>query len=430
MRAGSATTAHFARGASWPETCSQPPTMGTPPTCARTLSLLGALLLLSATAPASRAAPGDISTVAGGAGSGSALLLGQTPMGVAISVPLVYVADAPRGVIRRIDTTTGVETVVAGSGASGFAGDGGPATAAELNYPTGVALDAAGDLFIADRASCVVRKVTATTGTISTVAGTGGVCGFAGDGGAAKAAQLNYPTGVAVDGAGNLFIADSGNCVIRKVATTGKISTVAGTGGACGFAGDGGAGTAAQLNSPMDVALDPTGNLFIADTHNCRIRQVAATAHTLSTLAGNGTASFGGDGGAATVAELSFPADVVLGGSGDLFVVDQANCVIRKVGAVTGTISTVAGTGGTCDFAGDGGPATAAALSLPAGAAFDGAGDLIIADQSNCVIRKVHMATGTISTVAGTGGACGFAGDGGPAAAAELYLPRSEERRV
>src|SRR5437762_2485230 len=423
MRAGRATTGHFARGASWPETCSQPPTMGTPTTCARALSLLGALLLLSATAPASRAAPGDISTVAGGAGSGSALLLGQTPMGVAISVPLVYVADAPRGVIRRIDTTTGVETVVAGHGASGFAGDGGPATAAELSYPTGVALDTAGDLFIADQDNSVVRKVDGTTGAISTVAGTAGSCCSAGDGGAATAAELYHPAGVALDGAGNLFIADSGNCVLRKVATTGKISTVAGTGGACGFAGDGGAATAAQLNSPMDVALDSTGNLFIADAYNFRIRQVGATSHKMSTLAGNGTASFGGDGGAATVAELSFPADVVLGGSGDLFVVDQGNCVIRKVGAVTGTISTVAGTGGTCDFAGDGGPATAAALSFPAGAAFDGTGDLIIADQSNCVIRKVNMTTGTISTVAGTGGACGFAGDGGPAAAAELYLP-------
>src|SRR5438128_2239159 len=512
--------------------------MGTPTTCARTLSLLGALLLLSATAPASRAAPGDISTVAGGAGSGSALLLGQSPMGVAISVPRVYVADAPRGVIRRIDTTTGIETVVAGNGASGFAGDGGPATAAELSYPTGVALDtagdlfiadqdnsvirkvdgttgaistvagmagmfdftgdggpatvaalnhpagvaldgvgnlfiadsgncvvrkvtatgtistaagtagfcdfagdgglataaalssptgvaldAAGDLFIADSSNCVVRKVTATTGKISTVAGTGGVCGFAGDGGAAKAAQLAYPTGVALDGTGNLFVDESGNCVSRKGATTGKISTVAGTGGACGFAGDGGAATAAQLNSPMDVALDSTGNLFIADAYNFRIRQVGATSHKMSTLAGNGTASFGGDGGAATVAELSFPADVVLGGSGDLFVVDQGNCVIRKVGAVTGMISTVAGTGGTCDFAGDGGPATSAELNFPAGVAFDGAGDLFIADQSNCVIRKVHMTTGAISTVAGTGGACGFAGDGGPATAAELNLP-------
>src|SRR5437762_305100 len=423
MRAGRATTGHFARGASWPETCSQPPTMGTPTTCARTLSLLGALLLLSATAPASRAAPGDISTVAGGAGSGSALLLGQTPMGVAISVPLVYVADAPRGVIRRIDTTTGVETVVAGHGASGFAGDGGPATAAELSYPTGVALDTAGDLFIADQDNSVVRKVDGTTGAISTVAGMAGMFDFTGDGGPATVAELNHPAGVALDGVGNLFIADSGNCVVRKVTATGTISTVAGTGGVCGFAGDGGAATAAQLNSPMDVALDSTGNLFIADAYNFRIRQVGATSHKMSTLAGNGTASFGGDGGAATVAELSFPADVVLGGSGDLFVVDQGNCVIRKVGAVTGTISTVAGTGGTCDFAGDGGPATAAALSFPAGAAFDGAGDLIIADQSNCVIRKVNMTTGTISTVAGTGGACGFAGDGGPAAAAELYLP-------
>src|SRR5439155_1713211 len=286
-----------------------------------------------------------------------------------------------------------------------------------------VALDTAGDLFIADQDSSVVRKVDGTTGAISTVAGVAGMFDFTGDGGPATVAELNHPAGVALDGAGNLFIADSGNCVIRKVATTGKISTVAGTGGVCGFAGDGGAATAARLDSPMDVALDSTGNLFIADAYNFRIRQVGATSHKMSTLAGNGTASFGGDGGAATVAELSFPADVVLGGSGDLFVVDQGNCVIRKVGAVTGTISTVAGTGGTCDFVGDGGPATAAALSFPAGAAVDGTGDLIIADQSNCVIRKVNMTTGTISTVAGTGGACGFAGDGGPAAAAELYLP-------
>src|SRR5437870_4872111 len=182
--------------------------MGTPTTCARTLSLLGALLLLSATAPASRAAPGDISTVAGGAGSGSALLLGQSPMGVAVSGSRVYVADAPRGVIRRIDTTTGVETVVAGNGASGFAGDGGPATAARLSGPSGVAVAGAGDRFYAAGANCVVRRGTATTGAISTVAGGGGVCGFAGDGGPAKVAELNYPTGVALDAAGNLLIAD------------------------------------------------------------------------------------------------------------------------------------------------------------------------------------------------------------------------------
>src|SRR5207244_12255550 len=159
----------------------------------RPLSLLAALLVLPATPPASRAAPGDSSTLAGGAGSGSALLLGQSPMGVAVAGSPVYVADAPRRVIRRIDTTTGVETVVAGNGASGFAGDGGPATAAELNYPTGVALDTAGDLFIADQDSSVVRKVDGTTGAISTVAGMAGMFDFTGDGGPATQAELNHP---------------------------------------------------------------------------------------------------------------------------------------------------------------------------------------------------------------------------------------------
>src|SRR5439155_1666719 len=157
----------------------------------------------------------------------------------------------------------------------------GPATAAELNFPAGAAFDGTGDLIIADQSNCVIRKVQMTTGTISTVAGTGGACGFAGDGGPATAAELYLPAGVALDVAGNLFIADTGNGVIRKVAAaTGVISTVAGIGGACGFAGDGGAATAAELNVPMGFAFDATGKLFVADSNNERIRRVEATTTT------------------------------------------------------------------------------------------------------------------------------------------------------
>src|SRR5207247_823068 len=178
--------------------------------------------------------------------------------------------------------TTGTISTVAGTGgACGFAGDGGPATAAELYLPAGVALDVAGNLFIADQDNFVIRRVDAATHQISTVAGTPGISGFAGDGGPATAAELSTTTGVALDGAGNLFIADSGNCVIRKVAAaTGAISTVAGIGGACGFAGDGGASTAAELNVPMGFAFDATGKLFVADSSNERVRRVEATTTT------------------------------------------------------------------------------------------------------------------------------------------------------
>src|SRR5438093_706046 len=296
-------------------------------------------------------------------------------------------------------------STLAGNGTASFGGDGGGATLAELSFPAAVGLSGARDLFVVDDGNCVVRKVGAATGTISTVAGTGGTCDFAGDGGPATAATLNAHAGAASDGTADHLVADQSNCVIRKVhMTTGTISTVAGTGGACGFAGDGGPATAAELYLPAGVALDVAGNLFFADKDNFVITRVDATTHQISTLAGTrGISGFAGDGGPATAAELSNTTGVALDGAGNLFIADTGNCVIRKVVAATGAISTVAGIGGACGFAGDGGAATAAELNLPMDVVLDGAGDLFIADSGNCVIREVAAATGAISTVAGIG---------------------------
>ena len=334
------------------------------------------------------------------------------PTGVALDgAGNLYIADLRNDRIRKVDSA-GVISTVAGDGTGGYRGDGGPATAAQLNRPTGVALDGAGNLYITDRVNHRIRKVDAA-GVISTVAGAGRG-GYRGDGGPAVAAQLNYPTGVALDGAGNLYIADWGNDRIRKVDSAGVISTVAGG----GSGGDGGPATAALLNLPGDVALDGAGNLYIADTLNNRIRKVDA-AGVISTVAGDGTRGYGGDGGPATAAQLTFPYGVAPDGSGNLYIVDSSNQRIRKVDAA-GVITTVAGDG-TRGYGGDGGPATAALLNFPGGVALDGAGNLYIADSSNDRIRKVDAA-GVISTVAGDG-TYGFGGDGGPATAAQLNLP-------
>jgi sugar lactone lactonase YvrE len=258
-----------------------------------------------------------------------------------------------------------------------------------------VALDAAGNLYIADTSNQRIRKVDAS-GTISTVAGNGS-SGFSGDGGAATLAQLNFPQGVALDAAGNLYIADLSNQRIRKVDASGTISTVAGN-GTQGFSGDGAAATLAQLTIPQGVALDAAGNLYIADRNNQRIRKVDASG-TISTVAGNGTFGFSGDGGAATLAQLWNPRAWRW--------MRRATCTsrmgnqrIRKVDA-SGTISTVAGNG-ALGFSGDGGAATLAQLIGPQGVALDAAGNLYIADTNNQRIRKVD-ASGTISTVAGNG---------------------------
>ena len=406
---------------------------------------------------------GVISTVAGTgtagfSGDGGAATSAQlsNPQDVALDAAgNLYIADVNNNRIRKVDSSGNISTV-AGGGSS--LGDGGAATAAQLGAPRSVALDGAGNLYIADWSDHRIRKVD-SSGNISTVAGTG-TQGFSGDGAAATAAQLNSPWDVAVDGSGNLYIADRNNNRIRKVNSAGNISTVAGTGTA-GFSGDGAAAVAAQLQSPQGVALDGAGNLYIADAGNHRIRKVDSSGN-ISTVAGNGTASFGGDSGAATAAQLSDPSGgVALDGAGNLYIVDRGNDRIRKVDSAgvistvagrerlsnpqdvaldgsgnlyiadmgnhrihkvnsAGVISTVAGSG-TAGFSGDGGAATAAQLNQPRGVAPDGAGNLYIADSNNQRIRKVDS-DGNISTVAGDG-MIGSGGDGGPATAARLGYP-------
>ena len=338
------------------------------------------------------------------------------PRGVAVDgAGNLYIADTSNDRIRKVDST-GTITTIAGTGRFGFSGDGGLAVGAELYNPAGVAVDGAGNLYIADTFNHRIRKVD-STGTITTIAGTW-ERGFSGDGGPATAARLAFPRGVAVDGAGNVYIAAYGNKRIRKLDSTGTITTIAGTGGR-GFSGDGGPAVEAELRNPSGVAVDGAGNLYIADTVNHRIRKVDSTG-TITTVAGTGQYGFGGDGGPATAVRLAYPDDVAVDGAGNLYIAESSDDRVRKVDS-TGTITTIAGTG-RFGFRGDGGPAVKADLFNPSGVAVDGAGNLYIADVSNHRIRKVDS-TGTITTIAGTGGS-GFSGDGGPAVEAKLYNPR------
>ena len=325
----------------------------------------------------------------------------------------LYIVDSGNHRIRRVDST-GMITTIAGNGELGFSGDGGPAVAAHLLYPTGIAVDGAGNLYIADTDNHRIRRVD-RSGTITTIAGTGEQ-GYSGDNGPAVEAQLAYPHGMTVDGAGNLYVADNWNSRIRRIDATGVIITIAGIGGS-GFSGDGGPAVAAQLNLPQGVAVDGTGNLYIADTDNHRIRQVVPSG-TITTIAGTGGSGFSGDGGPAAVAQLNSPSGVAVDGAGNLYIADRENHRIRRIDS-SGTIATVAGTG--MGFSGDGGPAIAAQLNAPAGVAVDGAGNLYIADYYNRRIRRVD-ASGIIATIAGTGRS-GFSGDGGPAFTAQLAAP-------
>jgi sugar lactone lactonase YvrE len=327
----------------------------------------------------------------GGAASTAEL---SWPRGVSLDAGgNLYIADTSNDRIRRVDAASGIVTTVVG-GTQGSSGDGGPAISAELSYPEGVTSDAAGNLYIADTLNNRIRKVDAATGIITAVAGNG-TGGFGGDGGLATNALLDVPAAVALDTSGDIYVADTGNNCIRRVdAITGIIITVAGDGNA-GFSGDGGPATKAELTTPFGIAVDASGNLYIPG--DLRIREVSAATAIITTIAGNGIQGYSGDGGPAVDAEFWDTEGVTVDTSGNLYIADTADGTIRRVSAATGIIITVAGDG-VDGYGGDGGPTTSAELHYPEDAALDGAGNLYIADTWNNRVRVVRPNTPEITT--------------------------------
>lgn len=366
------------------------------------------------------------------------------PQGITANL---YIADTGNNLIRQGTTP------MAGNGSAAFAGDNGPATLASFSGGAGVVMDQAGNMYIADGGDNRIRKVD-TSGNITTYAGNG-TAGYSGDGGPALAASMNGPGRLAIDAAGNLYIAEGGNAIIRKVDASGNISTVAGNGTICRqpappgselgqvycYTGDGGPAISASLGQLSGVALDGADDVYISDSGNNLILRVDAVTGTITTMAGNGTICYNtpptatgplsntcfsgpggmatsGDGGLATSATLFQPQGIVLDGAGNLYIADQGNSRIREVSG--GIITTVAGNG-TYGYSGDGGPATNASFYQPPCVTVDAYGNLFMADTSNQRARKVGT-NGTITTVAGNGTA-NYSGDGGPATNAAFYAP-------
>jgi hypothetical protein len=318
------------------------------------------------------------------------------PYGVTSSPAGPVIADAGSGRVFRA-RPSGRLSIVAGTGEAGFSGDGEPAVEAQLQYPTGITRTADGGFLVADNGNHRIRRISPAL-QITTVAGVGTV-GFSGDGGPATAAELAYPGGVAPTRSGGFLVADTGNHRVRRVSPSGRIKTVAGVGNK-GFSGDGGPADRAELDSPTDLAVTKRG-LLIADSGNHRIRRVSNSGR-ITTVAGTGTQGFSGDGGPATVAELHSPADVAPLASGGFLIADTGNARIRRVSR-RGVISTVAGTRSP-GFSGDGRPATAAQLASPSGVTAQRGRGILIADTGNNRIRRVSR-SGIISTVGGCGDA-------------------------
>ena len=332
------------------------------------------------------------------------------PLGIAVDKKgNIYVTDSVNCEIRKINTK-GIIGRFAGTRICGYSGDGGPAYLAEISFPSGLTFDGEGNLLFADFDSQRIRKIT-PSGTISTIAGNG-TSGYSGDGGPATQASIASPQGVFADSVGNVYIADTFNCVIRMVDTSGVIHTVAGN-HTCGFSGDGGPATSAELLDPLAVVADGDGSLYIADTSNSRVRKLDASG-VISTYAGNGSGGNAGNGGPATSAGIGAPSGLVLR-QGSLYVSTGSN--IWAVNQSTQIISLVAGNAtGSFGFGGDGGPALSATFNGISALAFDNSGNLLGTDSSNARVRKIDSSQ-NVTTIVG-----GYIGDGGPALQASLNL--------
>lgn len=329
----------------------------------------------------------------GNAGNGSAAANAQLSQPVDVTVDSsgnLYIADRASNTVREVAASTGIiNSASAGNASLSSAMRSSVAGSITFNHPSTVAVDPSGNLYVLDQASNTIRRVSAPTGTLAIVAGSAlGRSGFSGDNGQATAAQLNNPSGMAFDPSGNLFIADTGNHRIREVAaSTGLITTVVGNGTA-GYSGDGGLASAAQLSSPSAVATDSKGNLYIADAATATVRKVDIRTGLISTVAGTGIVGFSGDKALANAAQLNSPQGITVDAYGNLFIADTGNQRIREVVAGTGIISTIAGNS-TQGYSGDGGPSSRSVLNNPYATAVDASGNLYIADSGNGVIRKV-----------------------------------------
>jgi len=334
------------------------------------------------------------------------------PWAVAAAVDGILVADRDSCRISRL-TADGRFEAVAGTGACAYAGDGSEATRAALNTPSDLAIDQDGAVLIAETGSCRVRRV--ASGRIDTVAGSG-ACALAGDGGSAVGGGAWHPFGLETAADGSWLFSELDTCRVRRVAANGIVTTIAGT-GVCGYGGDGGPATQAMLGDVGGLALASNGSLYVADGHNCRVRKVDP-AGTVSTVAGNGACDFAGDRGPATEAALQFVSDVAIDGHA-LYIADPWNCRVRAVDLATGDIDTLAGDG-SCDYNGERIDARSAGID-PQGVAAGADGGVYIADGGNCRLRRIH--DGRISTIAGSG-TCGYGGDGGPGVEAQLFRPQ------
>jgi HYDIN/CFA65/VesB-like, Ig-like domain/NHL repeat len=342
---------------------------------------------------------GDLNIVAGNLSNTVETLTNGAPAdGVQLNLPFgiavdpsnnVFIADSNNFLIREAVKSTGLVNFFAGTaGTAGFTGDGGQATSAEISFSYGVARDSAGNVYIADTHNCVIQQVN-TGGTINlfaglVVGGTSTLCGFSGDGGTATNAEIDAAYGVAVDSKGNVYVADQGEHVVRKI-SGGIITTIAGVGGIEGYSGDGGPAANALLNQPEAITVDNSGNVFIADTNNCRIREINATTGMITTVAGNGDCSFTGD-GIATENAVEFPQGVAVDANDNLFVSDFSDR-IRWI-SPSGFMTTIAGTGNG-GYNGDGGLATAALMNEPTGIALDSAGNVLFSDYNNGRVRSI-----------------------------------------